>query len=123
AVGSPGTNGLNALPTEDPEPEPETPVALDEESLAPGQLRIRELSSLPLAGAEISAFDPASKRIFVTCNTGLQIVDLSNPLTPTLLETVSFTTPEIGLNSSDVTSVSVHGGVVAVAVPNAVKEN
>jgi DNA-binding beta-propeller fold protein YncE len=82
-------------------------------------LDIRVVSSLPLAGAEISAFDPASDRIFITCSTGLQIVDISSPATPALVTTVDFTT--FGLPSTDITSVTVHGGKVAVAIPDPVK--
>lgn len=84
-------------------------------------LDIRVISSLPLAGAEISAFDPASDRVFVTCSTGLQIVDISNPASPTLVSTVDLTS--FGLPSTDITSVAVHGGKVAVAVPNPVKSS
>ncbi len=43
------------------------------------------LSSLKLSGAEISAYDAASKRLFVTSSNGLQIVDFSNPATPALV--------------------------------------
>ncbi len=86
-------------------------------------LEIRAISSLELAGSEISAFDPASKRVFVTSNIGLQIVDLTDPSAPTLVSTVDFTAAPINLDSTDVTSVAVHNGTVAVAVPNSVKEN
>lgn len=82
-------------------------------------LDIQPLATLSLAGAEISAFDPGSKRIFVTANTGLQIVDVSEPANPTLISTINFT--DHGLPATDVTSVSVAGGVAAVAIPAPVK--
>src|SRR5690606_3067331 len=75
--------------------------------------------SLTLAGSEISAFDPVSKRVFVTANSGLQIVDLSDPAAPVAVTTIDLT--DHGLPSTDVTSVAVHGGKVAVAVPAPVK--
>ena len=65
--------------------------------------------SLTLAGAEISAFDAASKRLFVTSAAGLQVVQVNTDLTMTLLGTVS-------LGSNDINSVAVKDGVVAVAV-------
>ncbi len=40
------------------------------------------MSSIKLAGAEISGYDAASKRMFVTSNTGLQVVDFANPPSP-----------------------------------------
>lgn len=84
-------------------------------------LDMRVVSSLPLAGAEISAFDPASDRIFVTCSTGLQIVDISNPASPSRISIIDFTS--FGLPATDVTSVAVHGGKVAVAIPDPVKSS
>lgn len=62
-------------------------------------------------GAEISAYDRKSKRLFVT-NAGeasLAVVDLSNPALPATVATLTFGTT--------VTSVAVHNGLVAVGVP------
>jgi DNA-binding beta-propeller fold protein YncE len=75
--------------------------------------------SLVLGGAEISAFDPASDRLFVTSSSGLQVVNLANPAAPTLITTVDFTT--LGFATTDVTSVAVKNGIVAVALPDADK--
>ncbi len=88
-----------------------------------GSLRFTQISKLKLAGAEISAFDPGSRLVFTTSNVGLQIVDLSDILKPVLVGTLDFTKPPYSLSSTDVTSVAVYGGTVAVAVPNAVKQN
>jgi len=66
-------------------------------------------SSLSLAGAEISAFDAASGRLFVTSFAGLQVVSVDADLKMTLLGTIS-----IGVN--DLNSVAVKNGIVAVAV-------
>ncbi|MBU8539284.1 choice-of-anchor I family protein [Falsiroseomonas tokyonensis] len=82
-------------------------------------LTIVESGSLALVGAEISAFDPGSNRLFVTSSAGLQVVDLSNPAEPVLLTTIDFT--DLGFATTDITSVAVANGVVAVALPNADK--
>jgi 2',3'-cyclic-nucleotide 2'-phosphodiesterase (5'-nucleotidase family) len=76
-------------------------------------------SSLSLGGAEISAFDPGSDRLFVTSSLGLQVVNLADPVAPGLITTVNFTT--LGFATTDVTSVAVKNGIVAVALPNADK--
>lgn len=64
------------------------------------------LSRYAGVGAEISAYDPASKRLFVT-GPELQILDISNPVSPTLVSTVPI----------EATSVAVKNGVIAAAVP------
>jgi len=75
-----------------------------------------------LAGAEISAFDPASDRLFVTSSAGLQVIDLSNPATPVLLSTIDLSTAPFSAVSNDVSSVAVKNGVVAASCTNANKE-
>ena len=71
-----------------------------------------------LLGAEISAYDAASKRLFVTSGSGLQIVNLSDPMNPSV---VGLLKPSAnGASDDEVTSVAVNGaGIVAVAVPGA----
>ena len=86
---------------------------------ATGALDIAFKGSLGLAGAEISAFDAGSDRLFVTSNAGLQVVNLANPASPTLIATIDFTT--LGFATKDVTSVAVKGGIVAIALPAADK--
>ncbi len=71
-------------------------------------------STLTLAGAEISAFDAASGRLFVTSFSGLQVISVDTDLKMTLLGTIS-------LGSNDVNSVAVKNGIVAVAVAAADK--
>lgn len=75
-----------------------------------------------LVGAEIAAFDPGSERLFVTCNAGLQIIDLSDPSAPVLVTTINLSAAPYNAVSNDVTSVAVHGGVVAATTVNANKE-
>ena len=55
-------------------------------------LAFASLGSLTLSGAEISAYDAASKQLFVTSNTGLQIVSLSDPAAPSLASTIAIAT-------------------------------
>jgi 2',3'-cyclic-nucleotide 2'-phosphodiesterase (5'-nucleotidase family)/DNA-binding beta-propeller fold protein YncE len=78
-------------------------------------LAFEVLGSLGLAGAEISAFDPASDLLFVTSNAGLQVVDLSDPAAPSLITTMDFTA--LGFATTDISSVATKGGIVAVALP------
>ena len=75
-----------------------------------------------LAGAEISAFDPASKRLFTTSGSGLQIIDLTTPATPTLIGTINVSAAPISAVSNDIASVATYGGKVACTVLNSNKE-
>ncbi|MDV6031775.1 MAG: DNRLRE domain-containing protein [Phycisphaera sp. RhM] len=69
-----------------------------------------------LSGAEISAFDAGSDRLFVTSDAGLQVVDLADPANPVWLSTIQPTAE--GASDNAITSVAVNQtGVVAVAVP------
>lgn len=86
-----------------------------------GALTFDVRGSLALAGAEISAFDPGSDRLYVTSSGGLQVVDLSDPSAPSLITTINFTS--LGYATTDVTSVAIKGGIVAVALPASPKSN
>ncbi len=63
--------------------------------------------------AEISAFDPVTKKAFVThaVDTSIKVVDMSNPANPVLVTTI-----DMKPYGSDLTSVAIHNGVLAVAV-------
>lgn len=65
-----------------------------------------------LTSAEISAYDPASKRLFVTNATlnTVDVVDLADPTAPLKLFSI-----DASLYGAGVNSVAVAGGVVAVA--------
>ena len=77
-------------------------------------LQIQSLSWSKSAGImgqawKISAYDPMTKRLFVTgAGSNVEVLDLSNPANPVLVDTLPF----------DATSVAVKNGVLAVAVPN-----
>ncbi|MFN4014210.1 MAG: choice-of-anchor I family protein [Reyranella sp.] len=88
---------------------------------ASDDLAFTSVGSLTLSGAEISAYDAASRKLFVTSNTGLQIVDLGDPSAPTLVSTIAIAT--LSATGGDVTSVAVRNGVVAVSVADQVKSN
>ncbi|MEQ9443809.1 MAG: choice-of-anchor I family protein [Cyclobacteriaceae bacterium] len=64
-------------------------------------------------GAEIPTYDPATQRLFVTNGSEgrIEVVDLSDPTTPTLL--FSFDVAGV-LPGADITSVASQGGLVAV---------
>lgn len=68
------------------------------------------------SGAEISAFDATSQRLFVVSGQDeLQVVDFSDPSNPVALASVDLSAFGTGANS-----VAVKNGVVAVAVSNTV---
>ncbi|MGB7415007.1 MAG: esterase-like activity of phytase family protein, partial [Thermosynechococcaceae cyanobacterium] len=63
-------------------------------------------------GAEINAYDPASQKLFIVSGqTKLQIVDLSNPTAPVVLESIDLSVFGGGANS-----VAIKNGVIAVAI-------
>jgi hypothetical protein len=63
------------------------------------------------SAAEIPAYDPNNKHLFVTNATiGVDVLDLSDPTNPTLLHTIE---------APGTNSVAVYGGRVALAVENA----
>jgi len=72
-----------------------------------------------VAAAEISAYDPATKRLFVVNNTEdnnrISVLDLSDPSHPTDL-------PDIILGSGGVNSVAVNSGRLAAAIEADVKQ-
>ena len=66
-------------------------------------------------GAEISAFDPESDRLFVVnaLTNSIDILDLSNLSEPTLISSIDLNEIAAGVNS-----VAVNEGIVAVALAN-----
>uniref|UniRef100_UPI0024DF5FBC ExeM/NucH family extracellular endonuclease n=1 Tax=Rhabdaerophilum sp. SD176 TaxID=2983548 RepID=UPI0024DF5FBC len=80
-----------------------------------GALEITEVSSITLtSGAEISAFDPTTDRLFVTSDAGLQVVNFANPSTPVQLANIDFVA--LGLGSNNVSSVAFRGGVLVATI-------
>jgi DNA-binding beta-propeller fold protein YncE len=79
----------------------------------------RWTSGAGLGGAEISAVDKESKRLFVTngAKNTIDIVDISNPKKVKLVKSVDFT----ALGSSGIQSVAAKNGIVVVASAGASK--
>ena len=84
--------------------------------------------SVALAGAEIPAFDPLSKRAFTSSSTGVQVVDLSNPANPAFLSTIAPASLGVtGITSNDVSSINIRRGsngnpsILAISVINSPK--
>jgi DNA-binding beta-propeller fold protein YncE len=80
-------------------------------------LNLEQIGTLDTGGAEISAYDPQSRRLFVTNAVGssVAIVDASNPAQLRRVGTIDvspFGSPN---------SVAAHRGVIAVAIEDAVK--
>jgi len=101
-----------ASASHDPAPEP-TPASLALE-------KIGSYDGMALGAAEITAYDPASKRLFVVngANGTADVLDLSNPAAPKLAGTLNVTALGGGVNS-----VAVHDGLVALAIEATVKTN
>ncbi len=81
-------------------------------------LNMQAIGNLALPGAEISAFDPASDRLYMTSNLGITIIDLSNPAAPVAVSTFNLQGAPYGAVSTDVSSVAIKNGIVAMAVQN-----
>jgi DNA-binding beta-propeller fold protein YncE len=83
-------------------------------------LNITRLSNTTSFGAEIPAYDPLSRRLFVTTpNNTLDVLDISNPANPTRLNSIPLAAYGAGVNS-----VAVKNGRVAVALEaNSVTDN
>ncbi|MCB2077841.1 MAG: choice-of-anchor I family protein [Novosphingobium sp.] len=77
--------------------------------LGNGAIGLGQSAGIGLNGAEISTFDPETDRLFVTGLDGVQVVQMGEDLSMTLLGTIA-----VGTNK--VTSVAVADGIVAVAV-------
>ncbi|MBD2021045.1 esterase-like activity of phytase family protein, partial [Leptolyngbya sp. FACHB-36] len=73
---------------------------------------LRKIGGFTGTGAEISAYDPASKRLFIVSGgAAIQVLDLSNASSPTLVQTI-----DLSSFGSAANSVAVRDGVVAIAV-------
>ena len=72
-------------------------------------IHLVEIGRYDATGAEISAYDATTKRLFITgAGANVEVLDLSDPSQPTLFKTLFF----------DATSVAIKNGIVAIAVPD-----
>jgi len=78
-----------------------------------GNIHLAEIGRHDTVGAEISAYDPATNRLFVT-STGdhVDVLDLADPANPALVKTLSF----------HATSAAVKNGILAIAVPDPIDD-
>ncbi len=84
-------------------------------------ISLEKIGSYSGSGAEISAYDVRSDRLFVISGgTRLEILDLSDPSTPALIATIDVTDDLAAAGGAN--SVAVKRGVVAVAVENTDKQ-
>ncbi len=95
----------------------------DDEELTPTTLTMEKIGSYnggKAGAAEITAFDAASKRLFVVngANGTVDVLDLSTPSAPKLVGTISVAGLGAGVNS-----VAIHDGLVALAIESAPKTN
>ena len=97
---------------------------------ATGALTSTLKGNIALDGAEIPAFDPISKRAFTSSNSGIQVVNLTNPAAPVALSPIVPSSFLIsGLTSNDVSSIAVCKGVgsdpsvLAAAIISSPKSN
>jgi predicted extracellular nuclease len=91
------------------------PYSQDFSSIAPvaeGDSILQRIGAYYGRGADISAYDPGSKRLFVvTGGPTLQVLDLINPSSPTPIKTL-----DISSYGGAASSVAVNNGIVAVAI-------
>lgn len=73
------------------------------------------------SSAEIPAYDPISRRLFVVngANASVDVLSLANPASPVFITTI--TAASLGANLGAVNSVAVYNGIVALAVEAAPK--
>lgn len=73
---------------------------------------LKKVGSFSGPGAEISAYDPTTKRLFIVSGGAeIQVLDLSNPSQPKLVQTL-----DLSQYGGAANSVAVSNGIVAVAV-------
>lgn len=99
------------------EPIEETETIVDEDIAS-----FKETASVDMGGetsAEITAYDPSTKRLFVVSNEGgakVEVLDLSSYPTVNKLRTLSFT------SNAGINSVAVNNGLLAIALDGADKQ-
>lgn len=88
----------------------------DDEEPTPKSLTLEKIGGFDggaVGAAEITAYDAASRRLFVVngANGTVDVLDLTNPAAPRRLQSISVTALGAGANS-----VAVHDGLVALAI-------
>lgn len=104
---------LPTAPTVTAAPAPQTGTPQGNSAISIQPLGSFTTGAFDEGAAEIVSYDPASERLFIVnaLSATVDIVDISNPATPTLVNTIDATSFGASVNSVDV-----HNGVVALAV-------
>ncbi|KLT65127.1 choice-of-anchor I family protein [Pedobacter sp. BMA] len=98
------------------------PIDETEPIVAEDIASFKEIASIDLGGetsAEISAYDPSTKKLFVFSNEGgakVEVIDLTNYPTVTKLRTLTYP------SNAGINSVAVNNGLLAVALDGADKQ-
>jgi hypothetical protein len=101
------------------------PVAVATPEPTPVSLTLEKIGGFTHSGgessAEITAYDPLSKRLFVVNGAlaSVDVLDLSDPTAPKLID--SITANSIGAGLANINSVAVFNGIVALAVEATIK--
>jgi len=100
------------LPPPPPAPPPPPPVAMEPE-VTLSSVGVFETGIFDEGAAEIVTFDPSSDRLFVvnSNDSTIDVLDLSDPASPTLISQIDATALGGGANS-----IAVSGGILAVAI-------
>ncbi len=99
----------------------------DDEERTPTSLTLSKIGGYTHTGgetsAEITAFDPLSKRLFVVngAQGTVDVLDLSDPTTPKQVGSIAASALGVGL--AGINSVAVYNGIVALAVEASPKQN
>ncbi|WP_316849352.1 choice-of-anchor I family protein [Pedobacter agri] len=98
------------------------PIGESEPIVAEDIASFKEIASIDLGGetsAEISAYDPSTKKLFVVSNEGgakVEVLDLTNYPTITKAKTLSYS------GNAGINSVAVNNGLLAIALDGADKQ-
>jgi len=99
-----------------------SPIEETETIVAEDIASFKEIATIDLGGetsAEISAYDPSTKKLFVVSNEGgakVEVVDLTNY--PTVAKLITLTYP----GNAGINSVAVNNGLLAIALDGADKQ-
>jgi alkaline phosphatase D len=79
-----------------------------------GILTTTHLSTQALSAAEIPAYHAATKRLYCTASDGIEVIDLSDPANPVLLNKII--PSGLGLIADNISSIDISGDTLAAAI-------
>ena len=87
-------------------------LSIPKENMESNQINLSKIGTFTSEdGAEIVAHDPTTQRLFITTGDTVEVIDISDPASPTKVKDIDITSVGGGANS-----VAVNNGIVAVAV-------